>query len=297
MRVIWGIYLTIWACLAADAQPGNASPTFDAASVKPAPPPTAAILNHINTGGPGTPYPGRVDWWSVSMTGFLMEAYDVKPFQISGPDWLGSTKFQLTATVPKGATKEQYRLMLQNLLAERFKIKVHFEKKEGTSYALVTGKNGPKMKESVEEPAPQEGAAAAAPLPPAKLQKDQDGFPACPPGRGARTLMANGRVRLCANQVTMERLAALLTNWSGHTVTDETGLKGRYDFVLTYAPAGTPAAGATPAPDGSTASVPEVDSYPDLVGAMQQLGLKLEQKRAMIDMLVIDHLEKVPTEN
>jgi uncharacterized protein (TIGR03435 family) len=222
------------------------------------------------------------------MTGFLEEAYDVKPFQISGPDWLGSTKFQLIATVPKGATKEQYRLMLQNLLAERFKIKVHFEKKEGTSYALVVGKNGPKMKESVEEPAAKEGAPAA--TPPAKAQVDQDGFPACPPGRGTRTLIANGRVRLCANQVTMERLVALLTNRSGHTVTDETELKGKYDFVLTYA-------AATPAPDGSAASVPEADSYPDLIGAMQQLGLKLEQRRTMIDMLVIDHLEKVPTEN
>jgi uncharacterized protein (TIGR03435 family) len=229
------------------------------------------------------------------MTGFLMEAYDVKPFQIAGPDWLGSTKFQLTATVPKGATKEQYRLMLQNLLAERFKIKVHFERKEGASYALVVGKNGPKMKESVEEPAPRGGAPAATSS--AKAQVDRDGFPACSPGRGARTLMANGRVRLCANQVTMERLVAVLTNWSGHTVTDETDLTGKYDFVLTYAPAGTPAAAGTPAPDGSAASVPEADSYPDLIGAMQQLGLRLEQRRTMIDMLAIDHLEKAPTEN
>lgn len=232
---------------------------------------------------------------NVSMAGFLMEAYDVKPFQLSGPDWLGTTKFDLTATVPKGATKEQYRLMLQNLLAERFKIRVHYEKREGKAYSLVVGKNGSKMKESVEEPATQDGMTAA--TSPAKALKDQDGFPACPVGRGARTLIVNGRVRLCANQVTMERLVALLTNWSGHTVTDETELKGRYDFVLTYAPAGVPAAGGTPSPDGSTASVPESESDPDLIGAMQQLGLKLEQKKTMIDMLVIDHLEKVPTEN
>jgi uncharacterized protein (TIGR03435 family) len=74
-------------------------------------------------------------------------------------------------------------------------------------------------------------------------------------------------------------------------------LKGRYDFVLTYALAGTPAAEGTPAPDGSAASVPEADFYPDLIGAMQQLGLRLEQRKAVIDMLVNDHLERVPTEN
>jgi uncharacterized protein (TIGR03435 family) len=168
------------------------------------------------------------------MAGFLMEAYDVKLFQISGPDWLGTAKFDLTATVPKGATKEQYRLMLQSLLAERFRIKVHYEKREGVAYALVAGKSGSKMKESVEEPAAQQGTAATAPRPSANRPNDRDGFPACPAGRGARTLTSNGRVRLCANQVTMERLAGLLTNWSGHTVMDETELKGRYDFVLTY---------------------------------------------------------------
>lgn len=297
MQVIWRICLTILACCAAHTQPGNASPTFDAASVKPAPPPTVASRNHVNTGGPGTGDPGRVDWLNVSMAGFLMEAYDVKPFQISGPDWIGTAKFDLAATVLKGATKEQYRLMLQNLLAERFRIKVHYEKRGGTAYSLVVGNNGSKMKESVEEPAAQDGIAAAAPRLPGSRPKDQDGFPACPAGRGARTLAANGRVRLCANHVTMERLVALLTYWSGRTVTDETELKGKYDFILTYAPAGVSVAGGTPSPDGSTASVPEADSDPDLIGAMQQLGLKLEQKKAIIEMLVIDHLEKVPTEN
>lgn len=112
------------------------------------------------------------------MLGFVMEAYDVKLFQISGPDWIGSTKFALTATVPKGATKAQYRLMLQNLLAERFKIKAHFEKREGIVFSLVMGKNGPKMQESAEEPAAREAA---------KAHKDAEGFPVYPEVRGSYT--------------------------------------------------------------------------------------------------------------
>lgn len=285
--------MTALACYAAYAQSGDASPKFEAASVKPAPPPTPAVRNHINTGGPGTADPGRVDWLSVSMTGFLMEAYNVKPYQISGPDWLGTTKFQLTATVPKGATKEQYRLMLQNLLAERFKIKVHFEKKEGAVYSLVVGKNGPKMRESVDEPAPKDGTPAPAP----SAQKDSDGFPVYPTARGAYTVTANGRTRLRAQQVTMERLVAVLTNQLGRTVTDETGLKGKYDFALTYAPAGAGGNSAAPSADVSTANGSEAIPDTDLIGALQQIGLRLEQKKAMIDMLIIDHLEKIPTEN
>jgi uncharacterized protein (TIGR03435 family) len=287
MRTILGICLTVLACCVAYAQPKNGSPTFEVASVKPAPPSTPAIRNHVNTGGPGTPNPGRVDWWSVSMLGFLMEAFDVKPNQISGPDWLVSTKFDVTATVPKGATKEQYRLMLQNLLAERFKAKTHFEKKESTVYSLVVAKNGLKMKKSVEEPAANEETGSATPPPPAKAEKDPDGFPVYPNTRGVYNVTANGRTRMRGHQVTMERLIATLTNHLGYPIKDETQLEGKYDFVLTYSPAGTP--------DGSTGTVSDPD--PDLIGALQQIGLKLEQKKGMIDILVIDHLEKVPTEN
>src|SRR5580704_17267913 len=149
MRIVLGVCAAVLASCAASAQPGSASPTFEAASVKPAPPSTPAIRNHINTGGPGTADPGRVDWWSVSMIGFLMEAYGLKPFQISGPDWIGSTKFAFTATVPKGATKEQYRWMWQKVLADRFKMRSHFEKKESHVYALVVGQNVPKLMESL----------------------------------------------------------------------------------------------------------------------------------------------------
>jgi uncharacterized protein (TIGR03435 family) len=292
MRFICGIGLALFACYAAQAQTG---PTFEAASVKPAPPPTPAIRNHINTGGPGTADPGRVDWWSVSMLGFLMEAYDLKPFQISGPDWIASTKFAVTATVPKGATKEQYRLMLQNLLAERFKMQSHIEKKESDVYALVVAKNGPNLKESVEET-----DTAGPPATAAEMQKDADGFYLYPwlhDVMGTGTI--NGRSRLRGNHATMAQLIAKVKFMLGLPVKDETGLTGAYDFALTYSQAATMAAAAAQPTDGATANAPEteVPAAPDLIGAMPQIGLKLERKREPIDILVIDRLEKVPTEN
>jgi uncharacterized protein (TIGR03435 family) len=295
MRIVLGVCAAVLASCAASAQPGSASPTFEAASVKPAPPSTPAIRNHINTGGPGTADPGRVDWWSVSMLGFLMEAYGVKPDQISAPDWVSTTKFALTATVPKGATKEEYRLMLQNLLVERFKMKMHFEKKESDVYALVVGKNGPKLKESVEET-----DTAGPPASAAEMHKDADGFYLYPwlhDVMGAGTI--NGRSRLRGNHATMAQLIAKMKYMLGLPVRDETGLTGTYDFFLTYSLSATMAAAGTQTPDGSTASAPEteVPAAPDLIGAMVQIGLKLERKKETIDVVVIDRLEKVPTEN
>jgi uncharacterized protein (TIGR03435 family) len=75
----------------------------------------------------------------------LLKAYDLKPSQIVGPDWLDTEYFQNEATMPPETTNEQFRAMLQNLLSDRFKLKIHRETKEVRGYALVVGKNGPKM--------------------------------------------------------------------------------------------------------------------------------------------------------
>jgi uncharacterized protein (TIGR03435 family) len=297
MRAVWGICITVLAFGAAFAQSGDASPTFDAASVKASAPvaPGRGIRVRMG-GGPGTKDPGRINWENVALTNVVMQAFDVWLYQISGPDWMSGARFDIAATIQKDATKEQFRVMLQNLLAERFKLKAHREKREMAVYSLVVGKNGPKMKESAEDPAPKPGTeAAAAPRSgPVKMEKDEEGFSIIPGMRGAYTYMTtlNGRTRMRAGQETTPQLATMLTGQLGRPVTDATGLNGKYDFVLTYTAAGR----ATPSPDGSTA-ISEADSGADIVGAMQQIGLKLEQKKGMIDRLVIDHVEKVPTEN
>src|SRR5580693_752688 len=104
----------------------------------------------------------RVDIGFLSLSDLIGIAYKVKSYQISGPDWMAAQRFDIMAKLPEGATKEQAPEMLQALLAERFKLTIHRSSKENQIYALVVGKNGPKLKESPpDEPAPAADGAAA----------------------------------------------------------------------------------------------------------------------------------------
>jgi uncharacterized protein (TIGR03435 family) len=290
MRTFWILCL---ACAAVHAQTSNASPTFEAASVKQSPPfePGQGVWERRD-GGPGTKDPGRIDWRNVPLGAIVIIAYDIKILQLSGPDWLKNTRFDVSATIAKDATKEQFHQMLQNLLAERFQLKLHHEQRESVVYSLVVGKGGPKMKESPEVPPPAEGAAPAAPPAPGSPKKDDDGFPILNYVHGTYMVGNNRSLRIRATQETMPHFVELLINSLNRSVTDATGLKGKYDFILTFAFPGMPARSAA-SPDG----LPEADADPDLIDAMQQIGLKLEQKKGMIDTLVIDHIEKTPTGN
>src|SRR5215469_6012134 len=99
---------------------------FEVASIKPAAPPSGGRGGFFIgiRGGPGTNDPGRVQYNGMPFRMLVMNAYDVKPFQVTGPSWINSedARFDIVATVPQGATKEQVRVMLQNLLADRFKL-------------------------------------------------------------------------------------------------------------------------------------------------------------------------------
>jgi uncharacterized protein (TIGR03435 family) len=326
-RAIIGAGLVIFTSWAAFAQTAENSPAFEVASVKPAAPITGNRIMVMMRGGPGSPDPGQITYTNVTLKSVLMQAYGVKGFQISGPNWLDSERFDIVAKLPRGATKEQFKVMLQNLLAERFKLTLHREKKDLPMYALVVGKNGPKLKESVDEPAPKEGdapkagglaaddAMAAAVM--RKLAMGKDGFPVLPPGAGGRgataLMLTNGGARMSANGQTMAGLAEMLSNRLDLPVIDMTGLTGKYDYTLSFSPDGLggmmPPAGIAPplpagpppgegAPGMPMAGAPDAQSGPNLFSALQeQLGLKLEQRKAPVDLLVIDHLEKVPIEN
>ena len=101
------------------------------------------------SGGPGTSEPGRVTFTHVPLSYLLTEAYDVWPDQVAGPAWIseGSDAFTIVATMPPTTTPEQYREMLQNLLAERFGVRVHRERQTRPGYELVIAEGGPKMEE------------------------------------------------------------------------------------------------------------------------------------------------------
>ena len=273
------------------------------------------------SGGPGTPDPGQLTYTNVSLKNVLINAYDVNDYQISGPTWLDRERFDIVAKIPQGATKEQFRQMLQNLLAERFKLTLHHETKELPMYTLVVAKGGPKLKEAVEEDAATPQGAAPPPPPgrdeaaPMRLKTDADGMPRLPAGMGRNgTIMMmmmdpNGggmRTRMVSKGQPVSSLLGTLSNLLGRPVVDGTGLKAKYDITLDYNPDGLNGPRMMMPPpqhDGAPGGGPPMAGAPDgggptiFTALQEQLGLKLEQRKGPVDLLVIDRLEKVPTEN
>src|SRR5262249_53170085 len=130
-------------------------------------------------GGPGTPDPGQITWPGATLKGLITAAYNVKPYQVNGPSWIENERYDIVAKVPAGATKEQGRVMWQNLLAERLGMKVHHESKEFSVDDLVVARGGPKLKEYVADPnaPPPPAPGTLVPLPPGPPKVDKNGFP------------------------------------------------------------------------------------------------------------------------
>jgi bla regulator protein blaR1 len=273
--------------------------TFDVASVKPATVPSGVSLMEDgrigvrkgsgiqmppNTGGPGTDDPGRIHYPLISLKQLLRRAWD-SYYEIDGPSWLDSQAVAVDATMPKDTTKAQFQEMLRNLITERFGLRYHAGKKEITGYALVIAIAGPKLKASADQ-----GEAELAPFKP-PTSKGEDGFPILPPVAGKRmvTFGMGDRSRIIAQQETIQELARNLSSRLKTIVTDATGLTAKYDFTLNYE-------SLEPLPP---ANMPEaLEPLPDIFGALQsQLGLKLERKPVPVEVFVVDHMEKTPTEN
>jgi uncharacterized protein (TIGR03435 family) len=262
--------------------------SFEVASVKPASPtPRMANLTTVD-GGPGTTDPGQITYTNAPLKQLLEDAYSLQDHQLRGPEWLGSTRFDVTAKVPTGATKEQARIMLQNLLQERFGLSLHHEQRDLPIYALKVAKGGCRMKASSD--------AATEPAP--------EGFPRLPPGRDSAVMIGlgpAGQLRVNARKRTATQLADFLRSMVGHPVLDETGLAGTYDFTLEFVPeVQMRRADGTPPPPqdegGSPASDPSGQTT--IFAAIQhELGLKLDPRRAPFDILVIDRINQIPTGN
>lgn len=269
-------------CGGAWPQPAAETPAFEAASVKPSrpPDPTAGYVVSKADGGPGSQDPTRVEFRNYPLTGLVSRAYDLPSWQISAPDWMSAAQFDIDAKVVPGATREQCRLMLQRLLAERFGLRVHRGTKEGTLYSLTIAKGGPKLKAHVEAPPPEDRPG---PGDPGQPKFDSGGYPILPRGIGMGVLNGKGRMQMTDTE--LAPLVQRLANQLDAPVRDDTGLKGKYDIAL-YWSARPPSA------------EPEADSGPDLPTAVQeQLGLRLERKKGPVEVLVVNHAEKVPTRN
>jgi uncharacterized protein (TIGR03435 family) len=332
---IAGRVLAAWLCCLAHAQSANAQAAetkleFEVASIKPSALRGAAVIRLGRQGGPGSGDPGRVTYTFSTIRDLILDAYGVKRNQLSGgPNWLDSERFDIVAKVAAGATKEQVKIMLQNLLVERFKLTLHHEIKELPVYALVVGAKGLKLKDSTAAHTPPEydslpkerglSQADPPPLPPRPgirgMKIGPDGCPQTLPmatGRGGNfTLMTPNGECMISSGHTMEDLANELSSRFDRPVIDQTGLEGTYDLRLRYDPSSLPrgrggpmskdirddsgpaAAGSDPAslisPDGDP---------PGIFTALQeQAGLRLESKKTPVDFLLIDHVEKSPAKH
>lgn len=281
------------ALVAAPPQPESA---FEVASVKPSPPVRLGDRVYFGPprGGPGTRDPRRITWTYAAFKNILMAAYNVQTFQIVAPDWISTSRYDIAASVPDGATSEQVPLMWQNLLKERFGVVLHHESKRFQVEELMMAKGGTRLKETDLGPNPDPFVPD---LGPPKRNPVMNGF-------GAVVIISpDGRAQMVAKGLTMADFAVRLGNSFRMPVIDKTGLTGRYDFTLDYT---LDLSGISlPPPTGGVAPVqegPRGDSKPepgpDLASAVEkQLGLKLNRGRAPLDVIIVDHADKVPTDN
>ena len=244
---------------------------FEAASVKPAAPGTEPRI----AGGPGTSSPGQIVYLDQSLRTLVFVAYRVQFYQLATPAWMDQENFDVVAKVPPGATQNDLRVMLQNLLAERFALKVHRESRAAAGYVLRPGKGGPRLK-----PSPPLSPDADTSFP-KRFDVDKDGFLVLPPGVTNMITFPTGSgiSRTSAGRQSMAALCTWLGRQLQQPVQDETGLAGLYDFHLAFAtdsvtPLGRSRSNDVAAPPDELRASDPAPTLPQAVEA--QLGLKLE---------------------
>lgn len=328
--------LAIGLALTAISVFGQSKPAFEVATVKPAAPmDQAKIIAALQSGGK-MPVGANIDshraeYLYLDLKTLLTYAYGVKPYQITGPDWMSTTRFDIVAKMPDGSTKEDAPQMLQSLLEERFKLATHRVSAEHPVLALVVGKGGPKLKASADKPV---AIDESAPLKPGEMKMDGPDGP-----MRAKVDMATGssvidmglkgkmsqKVNLATQSMhldfsmtTMTGFADMMTQLltqlgggaGGRQIVDMTGIKGNYDASLEISlaeimamarSAGVDVPMGAPGGAGAPGNVP-VASDPggggsSVTDAVQSMGLKLESRKAVVDQLIVDHVEKTPTEN
>ncbi|MFZ0821142.1 MAG: TIGR03435 family protein [Candidatus Acidiferrales bacterium] len=303
--------------------PRVAALAFDVASIKP----SADIMAVASAGK--MPHVGlkvdnqQVDIGYFTLQQLIMYAYKLKAYQVIGPDWIKSSHWDIAATLPEGANKDQVPEMMQALLADRFKLEIHHDTKEMAVLALEVGKNGVKM-----VPSPPDPPAPETPKPDDKDTKvldTGDGQVRVKTtgrmGEGGTTQVSggpmgnvkvsvdNGMMHMESSKMTMEILTAQLTAFLGQPVIDKTELKGSYvaaidismeDLQAMVRSLGMNFGGAGPAaPQANASPVPSASdpSGGSVYASIEKLGLKLNKEKLPVDIIVVDHLEKIPTEN
>ena len=234
-----------------------ADPAFDVASVKISK--TGVRREVIQTA------PGSLTMRNVPLRTCIDWAYGVDEYQVKGPDWITAERYEIIAKAGDSASPEELRLMLQALLAERFQLKFHRDSKTMQVYLLSVAKGGPKFQES-----------------------DSDGEPAMGPSKKGPAFGVSGQ------RIPMSQVTRILSKILQAPILDQTGLTKKYDMSI------DPSAYITR--DGQTGDVKTAGGFEEIMNALftglqEQLGLKLESKKTPMDLLIIDHAERVPSEN
>jgi uncharacterized protein (TIGR03435 family) len=249
--------------LSAFAQSAASPPAFEVASIRPSQTPQGkglpSLREDINTSA------GTLTMRNVTLTTTIRWAYKLSAYEISGPSDLADARYDITAKPGTPVPEDQLRLMLQALLAERFKLTFHRQAQDLPGYAIVVGKNGPKL------------TAAE--------------------GGGEGSMTGAGLV-FEGHKMPLTRLADIVSGALKAPVLDMTGLPGPYDFKLDLRPyllnsqsANVP--GVNRDTPGMTEALVDVAT-----SALQdELGLKLETRKVRLEVLVVDHAEKTPSEN
>lgn len=306
---------------AAFGQTATSGPVFDVASVRPAAPiDQMTILMGLRAGRrPESMHVegSRATYTYMSLKELIAYGYKVRVYQVSGPDWLVTDRFDIAAKLPDGASKDDVPAMLQALLADRFKLAAHLETKEHPVLGLMAAKTGAKLQEVPAAPALDESV----PLKPGETKVDTvdgpmhlirnpDGTTTYDMGsRGAFTLKVDGdtgTMHLVGSAMSLKGLAMMLTTLgggAGRQVVDMTGLNGHYELAVDFSLSDLVSSlreqgiDIPTRPQGGGDGAADPGGNLTVADALAKQGLKLEKSKAMVEQLVVDHVEKAATEN
>jgi len=286
------VLLVVFGAAAAFAQDAP-RPEFEVATIRPsAQSPQDGVTAGVRIDG------AQIRCAFLTLKDYLGTAYRVKVYQVSGPDWISSDRFDISATLPAGVPTTQIPEMLQRLLEDRFQMKMHREKKDLPVYVLEVAKGGLKMQES----APDPDAANADGKAPLNVTGSGSGQGiSVNLGRGSSYTFSNNKFE--AKRLTMAAVAGTLERFMDRPIVEMTDLKGSYDFTLDVTQEDYQAMMIRAAVTAGVAMPPQAlrlldgASLPSLFEGVQKLGLKLDARKAPLDLLVIDDARKTPTEN
>ena len=319
-RFVQGIAVTFALTVGCLLGQAPAGPSFDVATIRPAPPITE-LIQQIQSGKAklGMSVDGaRVDMGFASLADLVRIAYKVKPYQVQGPDWMAQQRFEIQAKIPEGVSQDKVPEMLQALLADRFKMTMHRDKKDLPVYALIVGKGGSKLipaSDAPDAPLPDSPNAVSIGTEKGQMKMAQDGKGGMVIQGGGqegtvRAAMGQNGIHLEMTKVTMASLVDTLSALVDKPVVDMTELTGKYQFtmdlpvedlmLLAQKQAATLGLPLPTPPPGASANPADAAATPGgsaVFSAIEKLGLKLDSRKAPVDMIVVDKLEKTPTEN